>query len=470
MPQARVLFITGQLAEPGLRRILSATAGSDIDPVLTVLPITVIALATTDWIARHLKSPSDVRRVIIPGLCGGDLEPIAQKTGVPVERGPKDMRDLPEYLGSIGRPQRLLDHYDIEILAEINSVQGLTLESIVQEAQGYRDSGADIIDLGCDPGLPWPKAAETVHTLRRLGFRLSIDTFDPAVAKAAVAAGAELVLSINGTNVEHAQDFGSEVVVVPDQPADLESLHQTMERLSRWNVPFRIDPVIEPLGCGFAASLGRYLEVRRRYPEAAMLMGVGNLTELTEVDSAGINALLVGFCQELSIHSVLTTQVINWCRSSVRELDLARRLMFAAASDHIPPKHITSDLLFLRDPKVQEHGEARLRELAEQIFDRNIRLFAEAGQIHAINADFHLTAADPFALLSRLLEQAKIDPTHAFYLGYEMAKATIALKLGKNYTQDQELRWGLIDSGAGSGAYNAADQASPRPSQAKPPS
>ena len=65
-------------------------------------------------------------------------------------------------------------------------------------------------------------------------------------------------------------------------------------------IPFRIDPILEPIGFGFAASLGRYLEVRRRYPEAAIMMGTGNLTELTDVDSAGVNTLLVGFCQELA--------------------------------------------------------------------------------------------------------------------------------------------------------------------------
>ena len=38
----------------------------------------------------------------------------------------------------------------------------------------------------------------------------------------------------------------------------------------------------------------------------------------------------------------------------------------------------------------------------------------------------------------------KLDPSHAFYLGYEMAKAVTALTLGKNYTQDQALRWGFL--------------------------
>ena len=160
--------------------------------------------------------------------------------------------------------------------------------------------------------------------------RVSIDSFDPVEASAAARAGAELVLSVNASNREQAVDWGVEVVAIPDEPGSLEGLDATIEYLGRQGVKFRIDPILEPIGFGFAGSLGRYLEVRRRYPEAEMMMGTGNLTELTDVDSAGVNTILIGFCQELSIRSVLTTAVINWARSSVREIDLARRLVHHA--------------------------------------------------------------------------------------------------------------------------------------------
>jgi len=65
---------------------------------------------------------------------------------------------------------------------------------------------------------------------------------------------------------------------------------------------------------------------------AEMLMGVGNLTELTDADSAGLNVLLLGFCQEVGVRSVLTTEVINWCRSCVRE-----PTSVAAASTSLTP-------------------------------------------------------------------------------------------------------------------------------------
>ena len=56
----------------------------------------------------------------------------------------------------------------------------------------------------------------------------------------------------------------------------------------------------------------------------------------------------------------------------------------------------------------------------------------------------HLRGTDPFVLFDQMKEGETIDPAHAFYLGYEMAKAATALTLGKNYTQDQALRWGFL--------------------------
>ena len=217
---------------------------------------------------------------------------------------------------------------------------------------------------------------------------MSIDSFDPAEVSLAVAAGAELVLSVNATNREHAVDWGVEVVAIPDQPGSLEGLDETVSCLGSRGIPFRIDPILEPIGFGFAASLGRYLEVRRRYPEVAIMMGTGNLTELTDVDSAGVNTLLAGICQELAVRSVLTTAVINWARSSVRELDLARRLVHHAVIRRTLPKHIEPRLVMLRDAKVEPFGLQNLVELQRRIRDPNWRIFAENGLIYALNNRF----------------------------------------------------------------------------------
>jgi dihydropteroate synthase-like protein len=445
MTRLHLLFVTGKLAEPSLRRLLTELAPRvGFEFTVAVLPITVVALAPTPWIARHLTVPPGVNRVVLPGLCPGELGIVETTAGVPVERGPADLRELPEFFGRRSGPPVGYGAYDIAIIAEINHVPRLTRTQVLAQAHAYRAAGADLIDVGCDPGGPWPGVRDTVQALRDEGFRVSIDSFDPHEVEAAVAAGAELVLSVNSSNRDAARAWGCEVVVVPDVPATLDGLDQTVETLLAVGVPFRLDPVLEPIGFGFAASLGRYLEVRRRYPEAALMMGVGNLTELTDVDSAGVNVLLLGFCQELGIRSVLTTEVINWCRSSVRELDLARRLVYHACTERVLPKRLEPNLVLLRDPKLHEHGAAALEELAARITDPNFRLFAERGQLHALNGQMFLHDSDPFALFAAMRQRQDIDPAHAFYLGYELAKAVTALALGKNYVQDQALRWGFL--------------------------
>lgn len=140
-----------------------------------------------------------------------------------------------------------------------------------------------------------------------------------------------------------------EVVAIPDVPHDLVSLDRLIARLREEATPFRVDPIIEPIGMGFTASLQRYLRVREKHPDVPMMMGIGNITELTEVDSAGVNMILAAVCEELGIQSVLTTQVANWCRSSVAEFDAARRLMHHAVAARTIPKNLGSAVVMLRD-------------------------------------------------------------------------------------------------------------------------
>jgi dihydropteroate synthase len=441
--QPRYLFVTGRLAEFALCQVLDELAPrAGFAAEVAVLPISVAALLTPRWVARHLEIPAGVDRIILPGYCGGDLDPIAEKAqGIPVERGPADLRDLPDYFGHGSGTQAGYGDYAIEILAEINHAPRWPREALIAEARRLRADGADVIDLGCDPGVTWSTVGEAVVALRGEGLRVSIDSFDAEEVARAAAAGAELVLSVDGRNRDRAPEWGVEVVAIPDQPGSLEGLDQTVEFLSRKGVPFRIDPIIEPIGFGFAASLGRYLEVRRRYPDAAMMMGIGNLTELTDVDSAGVNTILAGFCEELNIRSVLTTEVINWARSSVRELDLARKLVHHAVARRTLPKHLEPRLIALRDPRVVEYGGDNLRELQRRIRDPNWRIFAEAGLIHALNNQHLLSDTDPFRLFERMGVK---DASHAFYLGYELMKAKTALTLSKAYRQDQALEWGYL--------------------------
>jgi len=441
-PPPRFLFVTGRLAEFALRRVLDDLAPrAGFEALIAALPISVAALMTPKWVARHLVIPPGIDRVILPGHCRGDLAAIEARAGVPVVLGPEDLRDLPRALGQAD--DRLVGYgaFDIEILAEINHAPRLPLDDFLAQAGRFVAQGADRVDVGCDPGGPWPEVGPYVAALVERGWKASVDSFDPVEVARAVAAGADLVLSVNATNRDAAPDWGVEVVALPDVPGTLDGLDATVDFLEARGVRYRLDPILEPIGFGFAASLARYSEARRRWPAAAMMMGVGNLTELTDVDSAGVNTLLVGFCQELQVRSVLTTAVINWARSSVVEIDLARRLAYHAVTRRTLPKHVEPRLVTLRDPRPPRFGPEALAELARRVKDPNWRIYAEDGRIYAFNNAHFLVGTDPFVLFDQM---GVDDASHAFYLGHELMKARTALTLDKAYRQDNALDWGYL--------------------------
>jgi len=437
-----VLFVTGRLAEPALRRTLADMAPPFAYDV-AVLKITVAALMTTPWIARFLVVPEGTELIVIPGLCEGDVGAVAEKFEVRTVKGPKDLREIPEMFGK----QAAAPDYgawDIEIVAEINNAAKLPRERLRAEAEYFRASGADVIDVGCTPGLPFPELGDVVRELVAAGMAVSVDSFDAAEIRAAVEAGARLVLSVNGSNIEVARELagtGTRVVVIPDFGGGLDTLDASVARLEEWGVPYLLDPVVEPIVFGFMASLERYADARRRYPAAPMLMGIGNITELTAADSTGVNAVLIGICQELGVTAVLTTEVIPWARGAVREVDVARRLMRYAVANKVVPKRVDDRLVTVKDPKVLRYTEEELRALQAQITDPNFRIFADGETITVLNDELFVRGTD----IQEMFDQLGVaEGTHAFYLGKELMKAKLAITLGKTYRQEGTLQWGYL--------------------------
>lgn len=446
MTTPRLLLVTGRLAEPSLRELLDTWASHvAVEFEIAVLPITVAALMHVDWVQRKLTVPSGIDRVLLPGWCGGDVSGLEAQWGVPFERGPKDLRDLPEFFGRQKKPMPNLDEYCIEIIAEINHAPRLTLAALLTEAERLRSQGADVIDLGNIPGETWAGVGAAVAALRSHGFRVSIDSFERSEVEAAVKNGAELVLSGQGPHLAWQTAIPAEFVVIPDTPDNVPSLEATAAAFSQAGRTVRWDPILEPIGFGFATSLARYYRVRNEHPDAALMMGIGNVTELSEVDSAGVSFLLAALCEELRIGSILTTSVINWCRTAVQEFDIARRLVRYAIQRRTLPKHVHGQLVMLRDPRVHELGAQGLSELGQRITDPNFRIFAERGEVHLLNRDGYWHGSDPYEVFDRMIATVgTLTAEHAFYLGMELMKARTALTVGKQYTQDEALRWGFL--------------------------
>jgi dihydropteroate synthase-like protein len=450
----RYLFVTGKLAADALKAALERMA-PDFEYEVVVLDYSVAALMSTDWIARQLTDAHQCQEVMISGWCQGDLSVIGERLGVPVTRGPKDLKDLPALFGR----ERVLPgygQYRVKILAEIVDAYRMAWEDILARAEYYHASGADIIDLGCpvqssfpdvSGGPSWcsafPRVGEVVKKLKERGFLVSVDTFDHETILRADEAGVDFLLSVNSQNMELAPRIRCKVVVIPDFDQGLPSLERNIARLEEWGVPYIVDPVLNPINFGLTESIHRFYEVRRRHPDAEMLMGLGNLTELTEADSIGINAVMAGVLSELEIDYVLTTEVISWARGAVRELDLARKLMYYSHQNRVLPKHVDSSLVTVKDPLhgYTYYSETDLRCMQSQVRDRNFRIFTDDKQVYAFNSDVFVVGTDPDEIFARL---GVSEGSHAFYLGRELERAALAVRLGKRYTQEEPLRWGYL--------------------------
>jgi dihydropteroate synthase len=96
-----------------------------------------------------------------------------------------------------------------------------TLESRVRRARELIATGADVIDIGGESGVTHRPAVDAAEEIARvvpliervageLGALVSVDTYKPAVARAAIAAGAVIVNDVSGLRDEGIADVCAE--------------------------------------------------------------------------------------------------------------------------------------------------------------------------------------------------------------------------------------------------------------------
>ncbi len=433
-----ILFLTGKLAEKQLRQIL-AEMNPEFEYTVHQLGLTVAALMTADMIRRRLKDTFGASRVMVPGRCRGDLGQLSADLHIPFERGPEELRDLPEFFGKQAR-KPTLDRYELLIFAEITEAPRMEVDAILRQALDYRRDGADVIDLGCLPATPFDHLEQAIAALKAEGFKVSVDSLENGDLLRGGKAGADFLLSLREDTLWIADQTAATPILIPARHGDLDSLDRAIAGMRARNRPFFVDPILDPIHFGFADSLVRYHETRRRHPDVEIMMGVGNLTELTHADTMGINAMLLGICSELEVRAILTTQVSKHARKAVREADLTRRIMFAAREMNALPKHIDDGLMALHERKPFPYSREELEELSKAIHDPSYRIQISPEGLHIFNREGFHSATDPFELYPKL--GVEHDGGHAFYLGVELGRAQIAWQLGKRYSQDEPLNWG----------------------------
>jgi len=441
-----LLFLTGRLAEKSLDKVLSEIQS---DPKVAPfnyrihqVSVSVAALMTPRVIKNRLKDTYDADKLILPGLCQGDLSELEAIYNLPVERGPNDLKDLPQYFGQAGK-QTPLDDYRVKMFAEIVDAPYLTVEEIVAKAKQFNARGANVIDLGCLPEVAFPHLTESIQALQAEGLQVSVDSLETDDLLAAGKAGADYLLSLTEKTLWLLDEVASTPILIPARPNSLPSLYRAIEHCLSAKRDFYADAILDPIHFGFTNSIVRYQKLRKKYSDIPIMMGVGNLTELTDADTAGINAILFGIISELDIDAVLATSVSQHAKNAILEADLARKMMHAAKQDGRLPRGYTAGLMGLHDKRPFTYDVGEIKAAAKQVNDPNFRIQVSDEGMHIYNRDGLYQSTDPFKFYPSL--DVDEDGSHAFYLGVELGRAQIAWQLGKRYVQDQELEWGVND-------------------------
>ena len=318
--------------------------GAAVRDDVAVLKITVAALMTTAWIARILEVPPRHRSRADPRPCEGDPQSSAERFGVPRREGPEGPARDPPLLRPARLPRRTTARWDIEILAEINNAPRLTprrdprggrlLPRHRRRRHRHRLHARARLSRA---RRRRPRARRRRHARQRRHLRPGRDPHGgrrpaPSSCSASTARNIDVARDLAGTRRARGRDAGPRRRARHARAAASSSS-------TRWGVGYLIDPILEPIGFGFMASLERYAEVRRRYPDARDADGHrqhhrahgGRLHRRER--AADRRSARSSACARCS-----RPRSSRGRAGAVREIDIARRLMHYAVTSSAVPK------------------------------------------------------------------------------------------------------------------------------------
>ena len=165
----KILFLTGKLAQRQLERILSSMK-PEFSYRINQIGVNVAALMSESIIMRRLSKNQDFDRIIVPGKFRGNLKKLSNFFNVPVERGPDDVTNIPDYFGMKLVEDKLIN-YECDIFAEIVDAAVLSIPQILKISKKYKKDGANVIDLGCMPDTEFEHLEDSVKAVKSLGLK-----------------------------------------------------------------------------------------------------------------------------------------------------------------------------------------------------------------------------------------------------------------------------------------------------------
>lgn len=498
-----ILAVTGKMAENAVKKAVQGEAD------VLVLDIDIAAFITPALLRRYLPDKK-YELILISGLASGDFSGLEKEINTLIRLGPKHAVDLDFVLSfadslsfstkvpacelliekrrsnAFGRVIELEERSvspltlkgvklggdsRMKVMAEIVDAGHLTRGELINRISYFVEKGADIIDLGISLDTTLSEVRKAVKIASRVtALPLSIDTLDPLLINAALDSGADIVLSLNSENINEVKEnvirYNAAAVVIPDRSCDLESLFKNIESAQYSGITNIIaDPVLEPLGSRFVESINRYYEFRKRDPRTPLFFGAGNVTELMDADSIGINAILSGIALEFEASILFTPEFSSKAHDSVFELKTASMMMMLARERGSAPKDLGIDMLMIKEKRMREFAklpenfiEAKASEkwhldpagcfkidiTGDEIHGGKL----EPGKIVAKNTPYLNTGTTGTHAIAGSTAREVLDTIivlglvsrldHAAYLGRELMKAELALKFKRSYSQDDK--------------------------------
>ena len=141
------------------------------------------------------------------------------------------MKDIPNFFNRRGKRIEM-DKHDIQIFAEITDATKLTTEEILERAKEFERSGADVIDLGCLPDTEFPHLEASIAKLKKHGFKVSVDSLNPAGIGKRSYCQADYLLSLVPENLWIAEKYRKSIpIIIPDNSVGMDSLYKSIRHL-----------------------------------------------------------------------------------------------------------------------------------------------------------------------------------------------------------------------------------------------
>jgi len=490
----RALAVTGRLAEEMVK--VAVGDGADV----LVMDVDVASFITPKMLREARPSGYDI--ILIPGAITADFGPLAAELNTKIRLGPKHAVDLRHVLPLLNEVElsatvpacvlleermreeaciaverleleakapmvikgvKVGGYSRMKVLGEIVDATRFDDSVLIEKVRHYEREGADMIDLGI-PLDADPSDVTRAILVAKEATRLpvSVDTLRPDLIRAGIEAGCDLILSLDGSNLDEVggmtADAGVPAVVLPGPET---TLAENLDRALALGVRAMADPVLNPPLQGLAESIGRYRGFHRAFSDVPLFFGVGNVTELLDADSQGVNGLLASIGAEVGASVLFTPEYSEKARGSIRELRTASEMMLLAGARKSPPKDLGLDLLVLKEKHRRPEEEMPEGFVAvgavitggeeaskiegggrrwEMDPAGSFRIGVAKGNIVVRHDRVTLVGESARELLTEIVDRGLVTRLdHAGYLGRELERAEMALGLGKSYTQDEPL-------------------------------